>query len=389
MGVEVFVDQSHRCTFLTPLKLAFKVTLLPTGSGAARDLHYIILVDSSGSMRGKKIKVARDGAKMLVERIPDGNYVTLIAFGVGGGDVKVLVETARVPEEREKIIKAIEKLNAEDGTPLYHALLMADRVAKKSGKPGFIVLLSDGIPTDVTDMEAYRKLGVPEGYKMVLIGIGADYNHELFAVLADMSGGDFHHVSEDEVDKLPDIMKSFAVEEAAARFVEVHFEGHTGEVRLLNYTNPVRVPALEEAVTIYGEIDVPKLYKGKVLTVRASYSDPDRDDRVELVREVSVEPAEDRDTFLKCVNRTLLDEYNYYLYMARAREALMRGDLGEATRKLREAEKLAAQTRRVSLIQSTKKLLQEVEHTRRLSGRSFEEATKKLVSEATKKLRSS
>ncbi len=294
MTVVVDLQQSHKYTFLSPVNLAFKLTVLPAGGGVAKDLHYVILVDSSGSMRGKKIRVARQGARMLIERIPEGNYVTLIAFGVGKGEVKVLAEGARIPEERDRLLRAVEKLRAEDGTPLYHALLSAERIARSVDRPGFIVPLSDGIPTDVTDLEAYQKLDIPEGYKMVLVGIGTDYNHELFALLADITGGDFYHVSEKEVDKLPEVMKSFAVEEAAARYVEVELASPVGEVRVLNYQSPkISIPALDGPLVVMGEVQVPKLYKGKVLEARVSYMDPERDERVEVVREAYVEPAED------------------------------------------------------------------------------------------------
>ena len=58
----------------------------------------------------------------------------------------MLAEGARVPEERDRLLRAVEKLRAEDGTPLYHALLTAERIARAVDRPGFIVLLSDGIP---------------------------------------------------------------------------------------------------------------------------------------------------------------------------------------------------------------------------------------------------
>ena len=388
MGVVVDLQLSHRYTFLSPVTAAFKLTVLPAGGGVARDLHYVILVDSSGSMRGKKIRVARQGARMLIERIPEGNYVTLIAFGVGRGEVEVLAEGARVPEERDRLLRAVEKLRAEDGTPLYHALLTAERIARAVDRPGFIVLLSDGIPTDVTDLEAYRKLDIPEGYKAVLVGIGTDYNHELFTLLADITGGDFYHISEKEVDKLPEIMESFAVEEAAARYVEVEITSPLGEVKVLNYQSPkISIPALDGPLVVMGEVQVPKLYKGKVLEARVSYMDPERDERVEVTREAHVEPAEDRETFLNGINRQLLDEYNYYHYMAKAREALLRGNLEEATKKIATAEQLAEKTRRIHLIEETRRIAAELEQTKKLTGPSLQDATRKLLSEATRRLR--
>lgn len=388
MGVVVDLQVSHRYSFLTPVGVAFKLTVLPAGGGAASGLHYVVLVDSSGSMRGRKIRLAREGARMLIERIPDGNYVTLIAFGLGRGEVEVLAEAVELPAGRERLVRAVEKLRAEDGTPLYHALLTAEKIARSVDRPGYLVLLSDGIPTDVTDLEAYRRLNLPEGFKAVLVGIGTDYNHELFTLLADVTGGEFHHVSEREVDKLPRIMEAFAVEEAAARYVEVEITSPLGGVRVLNYPSQrITIPALDSPLVVLGEVQVPKLYKGKILEAKVSYMDPERDERVEVTREAHIEPAEDRETFLKGVNNQILDEYNYYNYLAKAREALLKGNLDEATRKIATAEQLAERTRRIHLIEETRKLARELEETRKLTGKNLEDATKKLLSEATKKLR--
>ncbi len=387
MGFVVNLLQSHYKSYENPVIMAFKLQITPSSSGQASGLHYVILLDVSGSMAGEKLELAKEGARMLVEKIPPGNYVTLIVFGVKM-EPRVLIQMARVDTERERIIETIEELGLGGGTPLYGALHLGIDIARASKMPGYIILLSDGQPTDITDINAYRRMSFPEGYKALLVGIGADYNHELFALLADLTAGEFYHISEGEIEKLPEILAGFSVEEIAAKNVEIFFESPVGEVKLLNYpVNPIKLPSIEkEPVIVLGEVTVPPRYKGEVLRVRISYEEPSGQRRV-LTYAARVEPAKSKEDFLASINRSVLDEYNYYLYMVKAREAILRNKMLEATKHLEMAAKLAEATRNIKYIETTRRMLEEVEATKRLGGREASEQTKRLLSEATRRIR--
>lgn len=387
MGFIVNLLQSHYKSYNTPLVVAFKLMITPSGGERASGLHYVILLDISGSMAGEKIELAKEGAKMLVERIPPGNYVTLIVFGVKM-EPKVLVQMASVDTERDRIIETIENLQLGGGTPLYGALHLGIDIARASGKPGYIILLSDGQPTDITDIDAYRRMRFPDGYKALLVGIGADYNHELFALLADLTAGEFYHVSEGEIEKLPEILAGFSVEEVAAKNVEIFFESPVGEVKLLNYpVNPIKLPSIEkEPVMVLGEVKVPPKYSGEIVRVRISYEDG-AGRRHTNTYTARIEPAKTKEEFLRSINRSVLDEYNYYLYMVKAREAILRNNMLEATRHLTMAAKMAEATRNLKYVETTRRMLEEIEATRRLGGREAAEQTKRLLSEATRRIR--
>ena len=83
----------------------------------------------------------------------------------------------------------------------------------------------------------------------------------------------------------------------------------------------------------------------------------------------------------------MLDEYNYYLYMVKAREAILRNNMLEATRHLTMAAKMAEATRNLKYVETTRRMLEEIEATRRLGGREAAEQTKRLLSEATRRIR--
>ncbi len=387
MAVIVRFEQSHKYSFSSPVKAAFRVAVVPAGLEQAKGLHYIILVDTSGSMKNDgKIDAAKEAAKRMVSSLPEGNYVTLIAFGTRFYPFyEVLAEHWEVGGRRDELLRIIDSLIPVDGTPLYNALKTALEIARRSGEPGYVILLTDGRPTDVVDAEKYRKLQWPERYKGVFIGIGRDYNAEVLSVLADISGGVFVHISEAEIEKLIGVFEETAASKVAARNLEIAVEPVAGKVRLIGYEGlhaffPV---VSEEAVEVIGEVEVPANYDGTVATVTVSYEEPGGEKRSHVF-EYKVRPAASREEFLSGINREVYNTYLYAVYMEEARRLALQGRLDEATKRLEKAAEAAAKTMRPDLIEATKRVVEEVEATKRISP---EEATRRLASEATRRLR--
>lgn len=80
MTLSLRVDVSHRYSFDNEVRMMFKILLVPEKISVATGFHYIILLDTSGSMEGLKIEKAKSGAIELFKRIPQGNKVTFIKF---------------------------------------------------------------------------------------------------------------------------------------------------------------------------------------------------------------------------------------------------------------------------------------------------------------------
>lgn len=387
MALLVEFAQSHRYSLDKPVRAAFRLTLTPIGGSKASGLHYIVLIDTSGSMKGDKIRAVKRAALRLLELLPDHNYITLLLFGTSFHpfyEVKVaheLVETARA-----KVEEVVRRLAPQNGTPLYGALRTALGIASKSSESGYIIVLTDGRPTDVRDPEEYRRLPWPEKYRGVFIGIGLDYNAELLNLLADISNGVSVHVDEARLEELVEAFEETAVSEVAAKDVEVVAEGVAGEVRLLGYREPrVYIPAIsDEAVEIIGELTIPPRYEGSVAKVVVTYVEPESGERKHKVFDYSVRPASSREEFLQGIDREVYNSYLYAVYIEEARRLALEGKLDEATRRLEKAATAAAQTRRIDLIEATKRLIEDVEATKRLEP---EAATRRLASEATKRLR--
>ncbi len=110
----------------------------------------ILLVDTSGSMRGDKIEQAKAGLQLFLSRLLPEDRVALIEFS---DEARTLVELAPLKDSRVALEGAVGNLRANGGTALYNGLDAALNMAKKSDNPDRIkavVLLSDGADRNST-----------------------------------------------------------------------------------------------------------------------------------------------------------------------------------------------------------------------------------------------
>ncbi|MCQ4343871.1 MAG: VWA domain-containing protein [Sulfolobales archaeon] len=380
MTISVKAFGSHKYSFQYPAKYVFKIVLVPEKVTTARGFHYVLLVDTSGSMEGFKIELARKGALGLLNRIPEGNKVSILSFGER---VNLLAEAVSPTDAS----RAIQDLTAEGSTPFYSALLMAISLIKKYGMPSYLILLTDGIPTDVTILDVYKGLEFPSNVKVIAYGIGEDYNEVLLRLLADKTGGIFEHVS--DVNEIVKLLPKAAVTKVGAQDVIVDIKSE-GQVKLFNFEGPpVRLNAVESAVTIWGELTLPSNYSGDILSVTVTYFDPATQTQQTMSQALSVQVASTMEQYSAGIDKDLVAEYNYYVLLDKYGRDLSASNLGEATKTLNQLSQLAQQTRRLDMMEQTKRLQNSLEQTRRLGS---VEATKRLAkevqSEVTKKLRS-
>jgi len=377
MTISVKAFGSHKYSFQYPAKYVFKIVLVPEKVTTARGFHYVLLVDTSGSMEGFKIELARKGALELLNRIPEGNKVSVLSFGER---VNLLAEAVNPTDAS----RAIQDLTAEGSTPFYSALLRAISLIKKYEMPSYLILLTDGNPTDVTVLDNYKGLEFPSNVKAIAYGIGDDYNEVLLRLLADKTGGIFEHVS--DVNEIVNLLPKAAVTKVGAQDVTVDIKSE-GQVRLFNFEGPpVRLNAV---VTIWGELTLPGNYSGDILHVAVTYFDPATQMQQTMSQVLSVQVASTMEQYNAGIDKDLVAEYNYYVLLDKYGKDLSATNLGEATKTLNQLTQLAQQTRRLDMMEQTKRLQNSLEQTRRLGS---VEATKRLAkevqSEVTKKLRS-
>ena len=328
-------------------------------------------------MAGEKIELARRGAQEYANRIPPGNTLSVVLFS---NTVETFPQT--------KFSDVLPKIRATGLTALYSALQSAFEMAKKSQRPGWIVLLTDGEPTDVTNPEQYSKLKMPTGFQMIEFGVGTDYNQSILKALADASGGTLHNITDAQKFELPSLMQQSAVNEVAARSINVDFG--TPNVRILNYKGPpVTINAVETIAKIWGQVQVPAGFNGRLLNIQISYEDAVDGKKKTVNAPVEVRVADSDERFQEGINNNLVSEFQYYQGLEEYYGHLARGELKEATRTMNQLSTSAEQTRRTDLIEATKRLSEKQEETLRLGGsaESTNKLLKEVASETTKRTR--
>src|SRR6266567_4273127 len=334
MTLSARTELSHTYSYDSKIDAIFKLTLVAERRTEAKGFHHIIVLDTSKSMDGQKIELAKNGAQEYVKSIPSGNMVSVVLFS---STVQAYPET--------KFSEVLPKIRASGLTALYAALQSAFEIAQKSRLPGWIVLLTDGEPTDVTKPEQYSKLKMPTGFQMIEFGIGADYNQSILKALADASGGMLHNITDAQKLKLPSLMQESAVNEVGARNINVDFGNP--DVKILNYKGP------------------PVSINDKKKTINAR---------------VEVRLAKNDEQFSEGINNNLTSEFAYYQGLEEYYQHLAAGQLKEATKTMNQLSANAEQTRRTDLIEATKRLSDQHEQTLKLGGST--ESTNRLLKEA-------
>ncbi len=162
---------------------------------ARKDVNLVMLIDISGSMRGKKIDSVQDAAVRFVEQMGADDYISIIAFA---NDAFVLIENQQVSSGRSAAIEAIRNLEAGGNTPLYDALgvgaALIDRHSS-SQHSNALVVLTDGMDTGSTRYDFNQRLFdyvTANGTTVFAIAYGNDADEDLLEELAMQTNGNFY-----------------------------------------------------------------------------------------------------------------------------------------------------------------------------------------------------
>ncbi len=160
----------------------------------------LLVLDTSGSMEGDKIKQAVDSSVNFIQRLDPDDQVFVITFG---GDVIMLAQGGRAGDVAEDLAGTLRGLFADGNTPLYDAVCEAVEFVdqRKSGDAAAgvrrlygIVLLSDGEDTssDFTQNQMFNCLPSGEdveGTKIFTIAYGDDADEDLMLRIANRTNG--------------------------------------------------------------------------------------------------------------------------------------------------------------------------------------------------------
>ncbi|WP_437831806.1 vWA domain-containing protein [Sorangium sp. So ce1153] len=169
--------------------------------GARAPAAVALLVDASGSMQGAKMEHARAAAQAFVDRLPDGDVVSLASFADAAEER--VAPTVLGPATRAAVARAIAALGPEGSTNLFDGLRLAEKhavMAPSTHAVRRVVLISDGQanigPSSPDLLGALAQRGADRGVQITSIGVGADYDERTLNALAVGSSGRLYHLTE-------------------------------------------------------------------------------------------------------------------------------------------------------------------------------------------------
>ncbi len=161
----------------------------------------MFVLDSSGSMSGKKIIQAKEAARFVINHLDPGDMFSLIDFD-DGVDFYSQKMVAASKENIEKALLFVDDIEDSGGTNINEALSDGLEMLTKGERPSYILFLTDGLPTvGVTDTAAILKniSRANDGKSRIFVfGVGYDVNTELLDRISSDNRGTSVYVSEND-----------------------------------------------------------------------------------------------------------------------------------------------------------------------------------------------
>jgi Ca-activated chloride channel family protein len=217
----------------------------------------VFVLDTSGSMAGKKLEQAKKAMLFCVENLNEGDRFELVRFST---EVEPLFNELALADKthREKANEFIKGLKPIGGTAIDDALKKALALKPaREGRPFLVIFLTDGLPTIGTTDEQQILDGVKKAgggsVRVFCFGIGNDVNTHLLDNITEQTRATSQYVLADE-----DL-----------------------EVKLSNFYAKIKEPVLANpALKFTGDIRTTKLYpsalpdlfKGEQLVLVGRYS---------------------------------------------------------------------------------------------------------------------
>ncbi|MCJ7582525.1 MAG: VWA domain-containing protein [Candidatus Aminicenantes bacterium] len=163
--------------------------------------NIIFVLDSSGSMSGKKIVQAKEAARFVIDHLDPGDMFSLIDFD-DGVDFFSQKMVAASQENIEKALRFVENIEDSGGTNINEALSEGLGMITQGERPSYILFLTDGLPTvGVTDTAAILKnidAANDRKSRIFAFGVGYDVNTELLDRISSGNRGTSVYVSEND-----------------------------------------------------------------------------------------------------------------------------------------------------------------------------------------------
>lgn len=318
-----------------------------------------LVIDRSGSMKGNRLRNAVQGALAAIERLNDGDVVSVVTFD---SRTQVLVPPTTIDASSRSRVRS-DVLGISLGGDTCISCGVEDGLAmleRTSGKINRMIVLSDGDATaGIRDIPGFRSMAQrarDRGVSITTIGVDVDYNEKILTAIAGDSNGRHYFVeNESALERVFETeAESLTTTLASAAEAQIELAPGVELVRVFDRTfrrvgNKIIVPLGSfgggETKTVLVKVKVPSDKEGQqaVADVDMTYRDHvgDTDGRCggKLVLAVADGPSSDLDAIVEGrVNRSETAST-----LKEANELFQQGRVADAKKKL-EARAAAVAT---------------------------------------------
>ncbi|ABA20932.1 von Willebrand factor, type A [Trichormus variabilis ATCC 29413] len=219
-------------------------------------LNLCLILDQSGSMHGKPLKMVIAAVERLLDRLQPGDRISVVAFS---GSATVIIPN-QIVEDPESIKTQIrKKLQASGGTVIAEGLQQGITELMKGtrGAVSQAFLLTDGHgedslkiwkweigPDDSRRCQEFAKKAAKINLTINTLGFGNNWNQDLLETIADAGGGTLAHIERPEQ----------AVHHFNRLFARVQSVGLTNAYLILSLAPQVRLAELRPIAQVAPDI---------------------------------------------------------------------------------------------------------------------------------------
>ena len=156
-------------------------------------LSLVVMLDTSGSMDGEKIRQAKRSVISLIRQMRDDDEIALVSYD---SNARLVQPMMRVADVRERLVSAVHELDADGGTNIPAAIragLSATEMAS-SGRVKRLVLVSDGLDNTRKEAERLARNSTDRAVTVSALGIGLDFDESYLSAVANAGRGNFGFV---------------------------------------------------------------------------------------------------------------------------------------------------------------------------------------------------
>ncbi len=151
-------------------------------------LHFALVLDHSGSMRGKKLASVKEAVKMLIDHLSPDDYISLVMFS----DKAETIIPSMPARDPRGMKAAIEPIRVRGGTNMGRGMQAGlDELARQNVPHAIkrMILLTDGRTIGGKKCHQLASVAREAGVSIYPLGIGADWDEDLLNDVGRLSGG--------------------------------------------------------------------------------------------------------------------------------------------------------------------------------------------------------